>query len=79
MGCRTGSDFGADTVVLEPVESDVGQVFSVVVSISPLFNQTEFTLVVTESSTEHPTTLLGGIPVEFYAKKVSGMMGARLV
>jgi len=65
----TGSDFGADTVVIDPVAADVGLEFTIKVSVSPLFNQTQFTLVVTESSTEHPTTLLGGIPLEFYALK----------
>jgi hypothetical protein len=71
---RTGSEYGSDTVVLDPVASDIDTVFTVTVSVSPLFNQSQFTLVVTESSTEHPTALLGGIPIEFYALKVSSML-----
>lgn len=59
-------------MVLQPTPGDVNQVFTISVSVSPLFNQTQFTLVVTEASTEHPTVLLGGIPLEFYALKVSG-------
>ena len=67
---RTGSEYGADTVVLELEEADIDQEFQIEVSVSPLFNQTQFTLLVTESSTDHPTTLLGGVPIEFYAKQV---------
>ena len=67
---RTGSEYGADNVKLKPVESDIGQEFTVVVSISPLFNQTEFTLVVSEASPENPTVLLGGVPIEMYASTV---------
>lgn len=57
-------------MVLVPEEGDVGQEFQIEVSMSPLFNQTQFTLLVTESSTDHPTTLLGGVPIEFYVQKV---------
>lgn len=57
-------------MVLHPEEGDVEQKFSILVSVSPLFNRTQFVLVVTEASMEQPASLLGGVPLEFYAEKV---------
>ena len=60
-------------VVIDPIESDINATFTVEVSISPLFNQTEYTLVVTESSPDHPTVLLGGVPMEMYSSTVRAL------
>mmetsp|Transcript_3149 Transcript_3149/g.4876 ORF Transcript_3149/g.4876 Transcript_3149/m.4876 type:complete len:2519 (-) Transcript_3149:278-7834(-) len=59
------SEEGADSVMIIPTDAEVGGTFTVTVTAT---NSSLYMILASESTTTHPSSLLGGFPLEDYAE-----------